>query len=201
MGRLSYAKGFDVLLAAFARIATSFPQWQLVILGDGELREQLHAQAGDLIASGQVIFAGALAEPFGLLQQAQLFVMASRYEGFPMAHGEALACGLPVIATDCPSRPLSKGERGSIAGGVRELVRDGIDGLLVPCEDPATLAGAMAELMENPDKRQRLAQQAAPGMARYSCAKIIDDWERLCEQARSPTVGGSVFGSIDSNVA
>ena len=59
-----------------------------------------------------------------------------------------------------------------------------------------TLVGAV-----DGDKRQRLAQQAAPGMARFSCAKIIDDWERLCEQARSPTVGGSVFGSIDSNVA
>ena len=63
-----------------------------------------------------------LAEPFALLQQAKFFVMASRYEGVPMAHGEALACGLPVIATDCPSRPLKRGERGNVAGGVRELV-------------------------------------------------------------------------------
>ena len=199
MGRLSYAKGFDVLLAAFARIAASFPEWQLLIMGDGPLRGQLHRQARELIANDRIIFAGALAEPFALLQQAKFFVMASRYEGFPMAHGEALVCGLPVIATDCPSRPLRRGERGNVAGGVRELVRDGIDGMLVPCEDPAALANAMAVLIENPDKRQRLAQQAAPGMARFSCAKIIDDWERLCEQARSPTVGGSVFGSIDSN--
>ena len=201
MGRLSYAKGFDVLLAAFARIAASFPEWQLLIMGDGPLRVQLHRQARELIANDRIIFAGALAEPFALLQQAKFFVMASRYEGFPMAHGEALACGLPVIATDCPSRPLRRGERGNVAGGVRELVRDGIDGMLVPCEDPAALANAMAVLIENPDKRQRFAQQAAPGMARFSSAKIIDDWERLFEQARSPTVGGSVFGRIDSTVA
>lgn len=184
MGRLSYAKGFDVLLSAFARIAAAFPEWQLVILGDGELREQLQRQAGELIAQDRIVFAGALAEPFALLQQAKVFVMASRYEGFPMAHGEALACGLPVIATDCPSRPLKPGERGNVAGGVRELVRDGVDSMLVPCEDPAALANAMADLIENPDKRQRLAQQAAPGMARFSCAKILDEWERLFEQAR-----------------
>ena len=185
MGRLSYAKGFDVLLTAFARIAGAFPEWQLVILGDGELRRHLQRQAGELIAHERIIFAGALAEPFALLQQAKFFVMASRYEGFPMAHGEALACGLPVIATDCPSRPLKLGERDNVPGGVRELVRDGIDGMLVPCEDPAALANAMADLIENPDKRQRLAQQAAPGMARFSCSKIVDDWEQLFRQIRA----------------
>jgi glycosyltransferase involved in cell wall biosynthesis len=185
MGRLSYAKGFDVLLAAFAQIAARFPQWQLLIIGDGELRGQLQRQAGELIANDQIVFAGALAEPFALLQQAQFFAMASRYEGFPMAHGEALACGLPVIATDCPSRPLQRGERGTVAGGVRELVRDSVDGVLVPSEDPAALAHAMAELIENPDKRQRLAQQAAPGIARFSCTRILDEWERLLEQAKA----------------
>jgi GalNAc-alpha-(1->4)-GalNAc-alpha-(1->3)-diNAcBac-PP-undecaprenol alpha-1,4-N-acetyl-D-galactosaminyltransferase len=184
MGRLSYAKGFDVLLAAFARIAAAFPEWQLVILGDGDLRGPLQRQAGELLANDRIVFAGALAEPFALLQQAKFFVMASRYEGFPMAHGEALACGLPVIATDCPSRPLKPGERGTVAGGVRELVRDGVDGMLVPCEDPAALAAAMADLIENSDKRQRLAQQAAPGMARFSSDRILAEWERLFEQAR-----------------
>jgi GalNAc-alpha-(1->4)-GalNAc-alpha-(1->3)-diNAcBac-PP-undecaprenol alpha-1,4-N-acetyl-D-galactosaminyltransferase len=187
MGRLSYAKGFDVLLAAFARIATAFPQWQLVIIGDGALRSQLHRQAGELIANERIVFAGALAEPFALLRQAKFFVMASRYEGFPMAHGEALACGLPVIATDCPSRPLGRGERGNVAGGVRELVRDTIDGVLVPSEDPIALAAAMADLIEHPDKRQRLARQAAPGIARFSCARIVDEWECLLDQARAPT--------------
>lgn len=198
MGRLSYAKGFDVLLAAFARIAVTFPEWQLVIIGDGELRGQLHRQAGELIANDRIVFAGALAEPFALLQQAKFFAMGSRYEGFPMAHGEALACGLPVIATDCPSRPLRRGERGNVAGGVRELVRDNVDGVLVPCEDPAALANAMTDLIENSDKRQRLARQAALGIARFSGAKIVADWERLFEQACDPTVGSSVFGRIDS---
>jgi len=184
MGRLTYAKGFDVLLAAFARIAAAFPEWQLVIVGDGDLRGPLQRQAGALLANDRIIFAGALAEPFALLQQARFFVMASRYEGFPMAHGEALACGLPVIASDCPSRPLKRGERGTVAGGVRELVRDSIDGVLVPSEDPAALAHAMADLIENPDKRLRLARQAAPGIERFSCAKIVDDWEQLLAQAR-----------------
>jgi GalNAc-alpha-(1->4)-GalNAc-alpha-(1->3)-diNAcBac-PP-undecaprenol alpha-1,4-N-acetyl-D-galactosaminyltransferase len=190
MGRLSHAKGFDVLLAAFSRIAARFPEWQLLILGDGELRDELRRQASHSIPSDQVIFAGALPQPFALLQRAKVFVMASRYEGFPMAHGEALSCGLPVIATDCPSRPLARSE-GTIAGGVRELVRDGVDGVLVPCEDPAALASAMAQLIEDPGRRERLAQQAAPGMNRYSSDRIVDAWEELLERAHRSSAAGA----------
>lgn len=183
MGRLSHVKGYDVLLTAFARVAARFPQWQLVIIGDGELREQLHHLAGELMEKQQVIFTGALASPFEVLRHAQFFVLASRYEGAPMAVAEALACGLPVIATDCPSRPRKFGERGFVAGGIRELVRDGIDGLLVPRENPVALADAMARWMEDPQERSRLAQQAASGMTRFSREQVLADWERLMEQA------------------
>ena len=183
MGRLSHAKGHDVLLAAFARVSARFPQWQLVIIGDGELRKQLHELAGELMEKQRVFFTGALASPFALLRHAQIFVLASRYEGFPMAVAEALACGLPVIAADSPSRPRKFGERGVIAGGIRELVRDGIDGLLVPRENPVALADAIARWIENPQERRRLAQQAASGMTRFSREQVVEDWERLVEQA------------------
>jgi GalNAc-alpha-(1->4)-GalNAc-alpha-(1->3)-diNAcBac-PP-undecaprenol alpha-1,4-N-acetyl-D-galactosaminyltransferase len=185
VGRLSSAKGFDVLLNAFARIAARFPQWQLVIVGDGELRERLRHQAGELVATRQVIFAGALVAPFELLRQAQFYVMASRYEGFPMALGEALCCGLPVIATDCPSRPRRFAERGFMAGGVRELIEDGVNGILVPSESTRSLADAMAHLIENPLKRQLLAQRAVASMTRYSSDKIVTEWEQLIDEARA----------------
>ena len=184
MGRLSHAKGHDVLLRAFARVAPRFPRWQLVIIGDGELREQLHQLAGGLIDNKQVVFTGALSSPFPLLCHAQMFVLASRYEGFPMAVAEALACGLPVIATDCPSRPRRLGERGSVAGGIRELVRDGVDGVLVPRENPVALADSMTRWMDNPQERSRVAQHAASGTARFSRERVVEDWERLLEQAR-----------------
>jgi GalNAc-alpha-(1->4)-GalNAc-alpha-(1->3)-diNAcBac-PP-undecaprenol alpha-1,4-N-acetyl-D-galactosaminyltransferase len=183
MGRLSHAKGHDVLLKAFARIAERFPQWQLVIIGDGELREQLHQLAGALMEKRRVIFTGALASPFAVLCHAQIFVLASRYEGFPMAVAEALACGLPVIATDCPSRPRKFGERGVVAGGIRELIRDGIDGLLVPRENPVALADAILRLIEDPQERTRLAQQATAGMTRFSREEVVEGWEQLMEQA------------------
>lgn len=182
MGRLSHAKGFDLLIAAYARIAADFPHWRLVILGDGELRSKLEEQVRDLHLSERVLLAGAVADPSVCLRRAKLFVMASRYEGFPLAHGEALACGLPVIATDCPSRPLLKGERFA-AGGVRELIRRKVDGVLVPAEDPVALAHAMADLMSNDTRRNEFALHAAEVVARFSPDKILDDWERLIQHA------------------
>jgi GalNAc-alpha-(1->4)-GalNAc-alpha-(1->3)-diNAcBac-PP-undecaprenol alpha-1,4-N-acetyl-D-galactosaminyltransferase len=179
MGRLSHDKGFDILLRAFGRIAKRFPDWQLVVVGDGALRDELRGLSDELALGDQVVFAGAVSEPLATLQQAQLFVMPSRYEGFPNALGEALSCGLPVIAADCPSRP----SRVWHPGGVRELVRDGVDGLLVPPEDPAALAHAMASLMADTEKRQRLASRAREVAERFAFERILDEWELLLVRA------------------
>ena len=175
VGRLSHDKGFDVLIRAFARIARRFAAWQLHILGDGDLREELQQLSEELGLRDQVLFAGEVANPLAALQQAQLFVMASRYEGFPNALGEALSCGLPAIATDCPSRP----GRVRRPGGVRELVRDGVDGCLVPPDDPERLAQALARLMADPHRRRRLAARAREVTERFSFETILDQWERL----------------------
>jgi glycosyltransferase involved in cell wall biosynthesis len=185
MGRLCHAKGFDLLLLAFAQVAVRHREWQLLILGDGDLRADLELSAHRLGLGDQVVFAGALNEPFSLLRRAQLFVMASRYEGFPMAHGEAMACGLPVIASDCPSRPRRLWQRSRPAGGVRELIRHDVDGWLVPPQDCAALARALDEFMSSPDKRRRLAGQAGQVVRRFGLEKILDQWERLFHQALS----------------
>jgi GalNAc-alpha-(1->4)-GalNAc-alpha-(1->3)-diNAcBac-PP-undecaprenol alpha-1,4-N-acetyl-D-galactosaminyltransferase len=166
MGRLTKQKRFDLLLQAFAKIAPQYPDWQMLILGRGELRKQLSQMRDDLGLSGQVIFTGALSNPFAVLKQAKLFVMASENEGFPMAHGEALACGLPVVCTDCPSGPS-------------EMVRQGIDGLLVPNRDVTALATAMAGLMSDEPQRQKLSTKAPEVLERFSLDAIVTEWEVL----------------------
>ena len=166
MGRLTNQKGVDLLLQAFHKIASKYPNWQLIILGKGELRAKLEEMRDDLGLSGQVIFTGALANPFAVLKQAQLFVMASRNEGFPLAHGEALACGLPVIATNCPSGPS-------------EMIRHDIDGLLVRNQDVEALARAMDSLMSDKQKRQQLAAKAPEVVERFGQDKIVAEWEAL----------------------
>lgn len=166
MGRLTKQKRFDLLLQAFAEIAPQYPDWQMLILGRGELRKQLSQMRDDLGLSGQVIFTGALSNPFAVLKQAKLFVMASENEGFPMAHGEALACGLPVVCTDCPSGPS-------------EMVRQGIDGLLVPNRDITALATAMAGLMSDKPHRQKLSTKAPEVLERFGLDAIVAEWEVL----------------------
>ena len=164
MGRLNEQKGFDLLLQAFAQIAPKYRNWQLLVLGRGELRKQLEQMKDSLDLSSQVVFTGALSNPFAVLKQAKLFVMASRHEGFGNAHAEALACGLPVIATDCPSGP-------------NEIIRHGIDGLLVANKDVGALATAMETLMSDEQKRQQLALKAPEVVERFGLDPIISEWE------------------------
>ena len=166
IGRLTEQKGFDLLLQAFHQIASRYPDWQLLILGKGELRQQLEKMRDELGLSGQVVFTGALNNPFTILRQAKLFVMASRNEGFGNVHAEALASGLPVIATDCPSGPS-------------EIIRHDIDGLLVTNKDVDALAGAMETLMSDEHKRQQQAAKAPEVLQRFGLEKIVTEWEIL----------------------
>jgi GalNAc-alpha-(1->4)-GalNAc-alpha-(1->3)-diNAcBac-PP-undecaprenol alpha-1,4-N-acetyl-D-galactosaminyltransferase len=166
MGRLIHAKGFDLLLAAFQKIADRYPDWQLLILGEGELKLELENLRDRLHLSDRVVFTGAISNPFPLLQCAKLFVLPSRTEGFPMALGEALACGLPVISTNCSS-------------GIQELMRDGIDGIIVPKQDVGALAAAMDRLISDEAERNRLAIRAPEVVERFSLDKILDLWETL----------------------
>ena len=182
VGRLSHAKGFDILLDAFARIARKFPRWRLVIVGDGEERSKLERQVAHLQLGGRVLFTGALADPSAFLRRAKLCVMASRYEGFPLAHGEALACGLPVIATDCPSRPLTRHEH-FVPGGVRELVLPGVNGVLVTRDNPGALARAMAALMADGRTRHQYAGRTQEVLERVTPERIADAWEQVIAQA------------------
>jgi len=169
MGRLSREKGFDLLLDAFSRIAGHHRDWKLQILGDGPLRSELEQQAAKLDLRDRTEFTGLVADPFPVLLGADLFVLSSRYEGFGNALCEAMACGLPVISFDCPSGP-------------REIIRDGIDGLLVPAENISELAAAMDRLMTNTDERTQLASRGPEITERFGLNRVLHLWSRVFEQ-------------------
>lgn len=136
VGRLSKQKDFPTLLHAFQQVVQQRPA-RLLILGEGSERPHLEQLVHDLGLTGVVDLPGFAANPYAAMSRAALFVLASAWEGLPNALIEALACGAPVVATDCESGP-------------REILADGRYGPLVPVGDVAALAGAMLATLADP---------------------------------------------------
>jgi GalNAc-alpha-(1->4)-GalNAc-alpha-(1->3)-diNAcBac-PP-undecaprenol alpha-1,4-N-acetyl-D-galactosaminyltransferase len=170
VGRLHPQKGFDLLLQAFSRLQARYPEWSLTILGEGHLRSDLETLRDQLGLTDRVHFLGVVPDPQNFLKQADIFVMSSRFEGFPNALCEAMACGLPVISTDCLSGP-------------REIIRPDVDGLLVASEDIAALTDAMARLMSDVNERQRLAARAPEVTQRFGLTTVMALWEAAIVRA------------------
>jgi GalNAc-alpha-(1->4)-GalNAc-alpha-(1->3)-diNAcBac-PP-undecaprenol alpha-1,4-N-acetyl-D-galactosaminyltransferase len=167
VGRLEEQKDHRTLIEAFARIAARFPDWRLRIVGEGILRAHLEAQVKRLGLADRVSLPGVTSQIEEEYSAAQLFAMPSSYESFGLATAEALSYGLPVIGfADCP--------------GTNELVRDGVNGLLVEGRDrAAALAEGLATLMGSSARRQELGAAAPASIAEFAPERVADEWEKL----------------------
>jgi len=170
MGRLNSQKRFDLLIEAFARIASRQPDWNLVILGEGELRQNLE----DLIRRhglvDRIVLPGRAGNPQAWFDRADAFALVSDYEGFPNALLESLVAGLPALATDCPTGP-------------GELVEDGVNGVLLPAGSSADeVAAGLHRLLSStwPDLNLRSVELRT----KYSCQSIANAWLQLFEDLR-----------------
>ncbi len=170
VGRLTPQKDFATLLDAFHRLRRTRPA-RLLILGEGPCREALEAQASALGLSEDVAMPGFAANPYAYMSRASAFVLSSRHEGMPAVLIEAMACGCPVIATDCPSGP-------------REVLEGGRFGALVPVGDAGALAAAMGETLDAPLPAETLRRHAM----QYSTARAANAFLDLA--ARLTGAGG-----------
>ena len=167
IGRFSRQKNHELLVRAFARIKPSQPLY-LLLVGDGELRPSIENLVNELNPSGKVRFLGIRSDIPEILNASDIFVLSSRWEGNPMSVMEAMAAGLPVVATE--------------VGGVPELVLHGATGLLVPNEDEQALSQALHTLIAEPDLRATMAVQARQvALERFDARQMTRAYESLYE--------------------
>ena len=162
VARFDPIKGLDLLLRAVPFLAARVPGVQLLVVGDGPLRERLRALAREVGAGDHVVFAGAIPDAARVLPLGDLYVSASRGEGLPLALLEAMAAGLAVVATAVP--------------GHTDVVEDGVTGALVPADDPEALAAAAAALVLDRPRRQ--------SMGRAGRARVAERFDRAHMVAR-----------------
>lgn len=174
VGRLDAVKGFDTLLHAWAGIQARLPDWQLVIYGEGVERPRLQRIIADEGLQERAFLAGATDQVESCLSRAHLFVLASRTEGFPNALCEAMAVGLPVVATDCRCGPA-------------DIVTPGRDGLLVPVDDCQAMGQAILSLASDPQRLAAMGQAASEVAQRFAKPVVMARWDALFAALSSPT--------------
>jgi glycosyltransferase involved in cell wall biosynthesis len=167
-GRLSREKGFDILLKSFTKV--DFKDLvKLVILGEGKERKNLEELITKLNLENQVLLFGKVDNPFIYMKYAKFFILSSRYEGFANVLLETLACGTPVIATDCEAGPS-------------EIIENGKNGLLVPVEDVESLKRAMEKLFYDKELYERLKINTRKSVERFDVKNIVKEWLKLFEE-------------------
>jgi glycosyltransferase involved in cell wall biosynthesis len=160
-GRFSPSKDFTTLVAAFARLRARRPA-RLIILGEGKQRVEIAALTERFGVAEDVDLPGFIDNPFPWMARAAVFVLSSVWEGFPGVLIEAMACGCPVVSTDCPSGPV-------------EILDHGAYGRLVSPGDDAALALAIEATLDSPPERGQLRRRAAE----FSVDRAIDDYLRV----------------------
>lgn len=175
VGRLEQQKEPLLLLAAFERLHRRFSDYRLVFYGEGSLKERIERESAERGLAEAVVLKGNVDRIREAVRDAALFVLSSRYEGMPNALMEAMALGVPCVATDCP------------CGGPAYLIRSGENGLLVPVGEEEALADAMAYVLEDSARAQKMGERAQDIIKKLDPDTIYESWERFLASRRENT--------------
>ncbi len=158
--RLTKQKNIEVLLLAIAKVKLFFPEVTLTILGDGELREQLQLKSRQLGIDNKVNFLGYVLNPTPFHQNLGIFVLPSLWEPFGLSLVEAMAHGKPCIATE--------------VGGMREIIHNGKNGLLIPSNDIDALVNAICKIIDDAAFAEQLGREAKKRAHEFHVKKTVD---------------------------
>ncbi len=167
VGRLHVAKDFPTLFRAFTLVRKEINA-RLLILGDGDKRQELEALAKDLGITQDLDMPGFVENPYTYMKRASVFVLSSQWEGLPTVLVEAMACGCPVVSTDCPSGPA-------------EILDNGTYGLLVPPKNPEKLAEAILKVLQSKDLAQELKEKGQKRAQDFTVDRAVGEYVRLVE--------------------
>lgn len=170
VGRLTKDKNYPLLLAAFSKLHIKFPEYKLVILGDGEEYDLLTQLADQYKISKHVSFNGNIKDIKEIVSQSYMFALCSNTEGMPNALMEAMALGTVCISTDCP------------VGGPRKLINNEKNGFLIPVNSDIDLEKCMEFCINNPDLCRKISHQAKRDMEAYSLKYVGKEWEKFLLQ-------------------
>lgn len=177
VGRLNKQKNQILLIESFKEVVKKYPDYKLLIYGDGNMKEEISSYIIKNKLNDNVKLCGNVDNIENVLKDKKGFILSSKYEGMPNALMEAMAVGMPCISTDCP------------CGGPRELIDNNKNGLLVENDNKDELIFSISMLIENNDKCKQLSKKAKEKMKNYSCNKIVNKWfnfmKEVCEREKN----------------
>lgn len=168
VGRLAYQKNYPMMFRAFAKVYHDFPDWQLVVYGNGPQKDEIRGVIERLGMEGHIILAGKSDHVVEEMNKSSLFVMSSDYEGMSNALLEAVCVGLPVISTD--------------VSGARDLITEGVNGYIVPVGNERALTLALRSMLSSPEKMDEMGRQSKALAPRFREEQIVGQWEELIKK-------------------
>lgn len=164
-GRLSEQKNHELLIEAFSKVKDKFPEYKLVIYGDGPLKDKLQNKIEAVGGENNIILAGRVNQIIDKIHDASLFVLSSNFEGMPNALLEAMSLGLPCISTDCP------------VGGPREIIVNNENGVLVKLNNADDMANAIDKILSDREFAEKIGNNANKIYNQFSVENVCNKWE------------------------
>ena len=165
-GRLTYQKGFDILVDVADKFLKKYPDWKWVVLGEGEDRQMLEEKVKMLDLDKQLLFPGNASNIDKYYSEAAMFVMTSRFEGLPMTLLETKPYKLPLISFNCKTGPS-------------ELIKEGVNGFLVSEGNINDMADKIVQLMEDEKLRKQMSKNTVEDMEKFELSQIMEQWNDL----------------------